>query len=166
MLTQLWKARLSGYEELTRVFSRTASEDDPVFGEYARQTDTLRAMVLDSNAAAQEKGVEAVSAFVQYGGRRAGGTREHVLPAVAEKCLGSMRTGTKKAALDLVLLYAENEDQNGCEGISVRCFADPDGPLAAPLVQAAQGRGGKRCRAPRAGHVRLYTNAVRLEHHK
>lgn len=46
-------------------------------------------------------------------------TREAVLPAVTEKCLGSTRAGTKKAALELVLLYAENEDVMGCEGLVV-----------------------------------------------
>ena len=117
LLTQLWKARLAGYEELARLFARTASEDDPVFAEYARRTDTLRAMALDANAAAQEKGLEALVAFVQNGGRVAGRTREAVLPAIAEKGLTSMRTGTRKHAHDLVLLYAAHEDVAGCEGL-------------------------------------------------
>ncbi|KAI3618428.1 hypothetical protein CBS9595_002791 [Malassezia furfur] len=111
------KARLAGYEELARLFSRTASEDDPVFAEYARRSETLRAMALDANAAAQEKGLEALVAFVQNGGRVAGRTREAVLPAIAEKGLPSMRTGTRKHAHDLVLLYAAHEDAAGCDGL-------------------------------------------------
>lgn len=39
------------------------------------------------------------------------------MPGLADKCLGSMRTGTRKAALELVLLYAENEKEPGCEGL-------------------------------------------------
>lgn len=39
------------------------------------------------------------------------------MPSVAEKCLGSMRTGTRNAARELVLLYAEKEDAKGCEGL-------------------------------------------------
>ncbi|WFD06209.1 hypothetical protein MVES1_001551 [Malassezia vespertilionis] len=115
-LQQLWKARVSAYEELARTFAQTAAENDPVIAEYVRQPDVLRAMVLDANAAAQEKGVEAVKAFVQYGGRAAGTTREAVLPALAEKCLGSMRTGTRNASLELLMLYIEKEDAEGCDG--------------------------------------------------
>ena len=43
-----------------------------MFRAYVTRPETLRGMVLDSNAAAQEKGVEAVKAFVQYGGQAAG----------------------------------------------------------------------------------------------
>lgn len=115
--SKIWKARLSAYEELARVFSHTSSDEDPVFDEYARQTDLLQGMALDANAAAQEKGVECLCAFVKYGGSRAGRTRMDVLPGIADKCLGSMRTGTRKAAQELVLLYAEQEDAKGCDGI-------------------------------------------------
>jgi len=115
--SKLWKARLSAYEELTRTFSHTSSDEDPIFGDYARQTDVLQGMSLDANAAAQEKGIECLCAFVRYGGTRAGRTRMDVLPGVADKCLGSMRTGTRKAAQELVLLYAEHEDVPGCDGI-------------------------------------------------
>lgn len=43
-------------------------------------------------------------------------TREAVVPAVVEKCLGSTRAGTKKAALELLCFYVENEDVMGSEG--------------------------------------------------
>ncbi|WFD19793.1 hypothetical protein MCAP1_002029 [Malassezia caprae] len=115
--SKLWKARLSAYEELTKSFSHTSSDEDPIFADYARQTDVLQGMALDANAAAQEKGVECLCAFVRYGGTRAGRTRMDVLPGVADKCLGSMRTGTRKAAQELVLLYAEQEDVMGCDGL-------------------------------------------------
>lgn len=74
-------------------------------------------MVADANMVAQEKGVLAVTEFVRYGGRAAGATRETALPAVVEKCLGSTRAGTKKGGLELILLYAENEDVMGSEGV-------------------------------------------------
>lgn len=115
--SKLWKARLSAYEELTRTFSHTSSDEDPIFADYARQTETLQGMALDANAAAQEKGVECLCAFVRYGGARAARTRMDVMPGVADKCLGSMRTGTRKAAQELVLLYAEQEDAKGCDGL-------------------------------------------------
>lgn len=44
-------------------------------------------------------------------------TRETVLPAAVEKCLGSTRAGTKKGVIELALLYAENEDIMGSEGV-------------------------------------------------
>lgn len=72
LASKLWKARLSAYEEMAKTFERTPSEDDPIFDEYARDADLLRDMALDSNAAAQEKGVEALCSFVRYGGIQAG----------------------------------------------------------------------------------------------
>ncbi|WFD30660.1 hypothetical protein MSPP1_001681 [Malassezia sp. CBS 17886] len=136
LVSKVWKVRLSAYEELAGALAATATEGDPLFDEYARQPDALRAMVLDANAAAQEKGVEAVLALVQHGGHKpATRTREAVLPAVAEKCLGSMRTGTRRAALDLVLQYVEMEDTPGSDG----ALTDLIAPLASkqPKVVAA-----------------------------
>lgn len=34
-------------------------------------------------------------------------TRENVVPALVEKCLGAMKAGTKQKATDIILLYAE-----------------------------------------------------------
>ncbi|WFD45308.1 hypothetical protein MPSI1_003990 [Malassezia psittaci] len=115
--SKVWKVRLAGYEELVRRFAQASDEHDPIFAEYARKAEKLRAMALDSNAAAQEKALEALVAFVSNGGYNAGQTREVVLPAVAEKALNSMRTGTRNAGFELVLLYAEKEDKQGCEDL-------------------------------------------------
>ncbi|PWN24656.1 ARM repeat-containing protein, partial [Jaminaea rosea] len=112
-----WKARVSAYEELSKSFSTSAYDTDPIFKPYVRNPDLVKAMVVDSNVVAQEKAVTAVCDFVRYGGKAAGGTRETVLPAVVEKCLGSTRGGTKKAAIELVSLYAEAEDVMGCSGL-------------------------------------------------
>jgi cytoskeleton-associated protein 5 len=76
-------------------------------------------MVTDSNAVAQEKGVDAVKKFVEFAGKEGGKTRATVMPAVVEKCLGSTRAGTKNAALELTLFYVEMEDVMGSEGIVV-----------------------------------------------
>ncbi|WFD35891.1 hypothetical protein MCUN1_002759 [Malassezia cuniculi] len=137
--SKLWKARVSAYEELASIFARTPSEDDPAFAPFTRDPERVRAMVLDSNAAAQEKGVEAVKAFVQYGGRMAGKTREAVLPGLADKCLGSMRTGTRNAAMELVLLYVAHEDVNGCDGpVSdlITAFSSKQPKVAAAALRA------------------------------
>ncbi|KAJ1039565.1 hypothetical protein NDA10_007546 [Ustilago hordei] len=113
--SKLWKARVSAYEDLSKAFPKTSSESDPIFRQYTRNPDILKAIVVDTNAVAQEKGVDAVRAFVEFGGQPAGKTREVVLPALVEKCLGSNRAGTKKNALGLISFYAEMEDVVGCE---------------------------------------------------
>lgn len=112
-----WKARVSGYEELSKAFEKSPSESAPIFKPYTRNPDLLKAMVTDSNAVAQEKALDTVKSFVQYGGRAAGATREVVIPPMIDKCIGAMRAGTKKSAFEIVELYAEMEDVLGCEGI-------------------------------------------------
>jgi len=68
----VWKARLSAYTELSSLFSRSSSEQDPIFKTYTRNPDLLKAMVLDANAVAQEKAAECLKAFVEFGGKAAG----------------------------------------------------------------------------------------------
>lgn len=69
---QIWKARLSAYTELSSLFSRSSSEQDPIFKTYTRNPDLLKSMVLDANAVAQEKATECLKAFVEFGGKAAG----------------------------------------------------------------------------------------------
>lgn len=71
-LFQNWKARVSAYEELSKSFAASAYDTDAIFKPYTRNASLLKAMVVDSNAVAQEKGVAAVCDFVRYGGREAG----------------------------------------------------------------------------------------------
>jgi cytoskeleton-associated protein 5 len=113
-----WKARVSAYESLVQTFQRTASESDPAFKHYINNPDTLKRMVTDSNAVAQEKGVECVVAFVKFAGESAASTREAVLPAIVDKCIGSSRNGTKLQSLELLLQYVEME--NTAAGAVVR----------------------------------------------
>lgn len=63
-----WKARLHGYEALPKLFSLTTSDSDPAFRPYLSDPGLLKKIVTDSNAVAQEKGVEAICALVQYSG--------------------------------------------------------------------------------------------------
>ena len=48
-----WKARLSGYEALTSLFQ---SLDDEKSGDFGKYAPLVKKLVVDSNAAAQEKG--------------------------------------------------------------------------------------------------------------
>ncbi len=150
LASKLWKARVSAYEDLTKAFPKTSSENDPIFRQYTRNPDILKSIVVDTNAVAQEKGVDAVRAFVEFGGQPAGKTREVVVPALVEKCLGSARAGTKKNALDLISFYAEMEDLVGCE------------PLLADLLE------GLKAKQPKvvAGCITAIKDLVRDFGHK
>lgn len=117
-----WKARVSGYETLIKTFQNTASDTDPAFKPYTNSPDTLKKIVTDANAVAQEKGVEAVVAFVKFAGETAARTREVVVPALVDKCLGSTRAGTRNQAIELALQYVEVE--NGGAGVMVRAALD------------------------------------------
>lgn len=112
-----WKARVSAYETLSQTFPKTASESDPVFKPYINNSDLLKKIATDSNAVAQEKGVECLVALVKYAGETAARTRDAVLPALVDKCFGSTRAGTKSQALELSLQYVEVE--NGGAGVVV-----------------------------------------------
>jgi cytoskeleton-associated protein 5 len=115
-----WKARVSGYESLNKAFQLTTSDADPTFKPYINNPDTLKKIVTDSNVAAQEKGVECVIAFVKFAGENAARTREAVVPALVDKCLGSTRAGTKNGAIELMLQYVEVE--NAGAGTVVRKY--------------------------------------------
>ncbi|KDQ20349.1 hypothetical protein BOTBODRAFT_153038 [Botryobasidium botryosum FD-172 SS1] len=110
-----WKARVHGYEALQKLFSTTTSEDDPAFRPYLNNSDLLKKIALDTNAVAQEKGVECLLFLVRFAGENAAKTREAVLPALVDKCYGSTRSGTKQKALELTLDYVEVE--NSGEGV-------------------------------------------------
>lgn len=112
-----WKARVSAYETLIKTFQTTASDSDPAFKPFLNNPDTLKKIVTDSNAVAQEKGVECVVNFVKFAGENAAQTRPVVVPALVDKCFGSARAGTKNQAVELVLQYVEVE--NGAAGVVV-----------------------------------------------
>ena len=111
-----WKARVSAYESLIKVFQNTASDTDPAFKPYVNN-DLVKRIAADANAVAQEKGVECLVALVKYAGETAAKTRDAVMPTLVDKCLGSSRAGTKSQALELTLQYVEVE--NGAAGVVV-----------------------------------------------
>lgn len=59
---QLWKARLNGYEEAAKLFNKIDDEKSP---EWSKFLGLIKKFVIDSNAVAQEKGLEATLAFVE-----------------------------------------------------------------------------------------------------
>ena len=113
-----WKARVNGYESLAKTFENTASDTDPAFKPYINNLDILKKFATDSNAVAQEKGVECLVALVKFAGETAVKTRDGIVPALVDKCLGSTRAGTKNQALERILQYVEID--NGGVGVVVR----------------------------------------------
>ena len=113
-----WKARVSAYESLIKIFQTTSSDTDPSFKPYINNADLLRKIATDSNAVAQEKGIESLVALVKFSGETAARTREIVVPALVDKCLGSTRAGTRNQTVELILQYVEV--QNGGAGVVVR----------------------------------------------
>jgi hypothetical protein len=113
-----WKARVSAYESLIKTFQATASDTDPAFKPYLRDHDLLKKIAADTNAVAQEKGVECLIALVKFAGETAAKTRESVMPILVDKCFGSSRAGTRNNAVELALQYVEVE--NGGAGVVVR----------------------------------------------
>lgn len=59
---------------------------------------------------AQEKGVECLVSLVKFAGETVTKTRDAVVPALVDKCLGSSRAGTKNQAIELILQYVEVEN--------------------------------------------------------
>jgi len=112
-----WKARVNAYESLIKTFQNTASDTDPAFKPYINNPDLLKKIATDANAVAQEKGVECLVALVKFAGETSARTREAVVPALVDKCLGSARAGTKTQSLELILQYAEVE--NSAAGVVV-----------------------------------------------
>ncbi|KAF8212269.1 microtubule associated protein [Mycena galopus ATCC 62051] len=110
-----WKARVSAYETLVKTFQATGSDTDPAFRPYINNPDLLKKIATDSNAVAQEKGVECLVTLVKYAGESAAKTRDTVVPALVDKCFGSTRAGTKTQAIELALQYVEVE--NGGTGV-------------------------------------------------
>lgn len=60
--TQAWKARVTGYEELIKLFNLQTDEKSPEFSKYL---GLVKKFVVDSNVVAQEKGLEATLIFVE-----------------------------------------------------------------------------------------------------
>uniref|UniRef100_A0A6M2DFG6 Putative microtubule-associated protein n=1 Tax=Xenopsylla cheopis TaxID=163159 RepID=A0A6M2DFG6_XENCH len=105
---KLWKARVDGYEEATKIFRLM---DDEKSREWMKYLGMLKKFVSDSHALAQEKGLEASLAFVENSSF-AGRTVEDVMTAVVAKCIAAAKARTKELAQQLALAYIEIEKQD------------------------------------------------------
>ncbi|KAK9457468.1 armadillo-type protein [Dipodascopsis uninucleata] len=105
---KIWKVRLAAYEEMTKQFSVSGSESDPCFRPFLSDPALFKKIVTDSNVAAQEAGINALTAFIRYGGTNAcQKLRGTIVTPLAEKGLASMRAGTKQKTVEALLYFIE-----------------------------------------------------------
>lgn len=102
---KLWKARVDGYEEAAKIFRELDDEKSPEWSKYA---GLIKKMVVDSNALAQEKGLEAALIFVENSSL-AGRTVGDVMSGIVQKCIAAPKTKTKELAVQVTLMYVEIE---------------------------------------------------------
>ncbi|KAL7034397.1 hypothetical protein ACKWTF_007947 [Chironomus riparius] len=102
---KLWKARVDGYEEAAKIFRTIDDEKGP---EWNKFMGLVKKFVIDSNALAQEKGLEATLVFVENCGN-AGRTVGEVISGIVTKCLGAPKMKTKDLGMQIALMYIEIE---------------------------------------------------------
>lgn len=104
---KLWKARLHGYSEASKLFDEEEDEKAPIFNQFV---GLVSKFVGDTNAAAQEKGLEAVFYFVQNAAV-ASKTVKDVMSVIVAKCIAAPKAKTKDWAVQIALMYIEIEKQ-------------------------------------------------------
>lgn len=102
---KLWKARVHGYEELTKLFRQIDDEKSP---EFAKYLGLVKKFVVDSNVMGQEKGLEATLAFVENYAN-ADRTVGEVMAGIVTKCISAPKAKTRDLAVQIVLMYIEIE---------------------------------------------------------
>ncbi|KAG7191094.1 hypothetical protein KM043_007130 [Ampulex compressa] len=104
-LHKSWKARLHGYEECVKTFRCMDDEKSP---EWNKFLGFIKKFVVDSNAVAQEKGLEAALAFVENAAV-AVKTVGEVMVGIVTKCIAAPKAKTKELAVQITLMYIEIE---------------------------------------------------------
>lgn len=96
---------MHGYEECVKTFQCMDDEKSPEWNKYV---GFIKKFVLDSNAAAQEKGLEATLAFVENASV-AGKIVGEVMSGIVSKCIAAPKAKTKDLAVQITLMYIEIE---------------------------------------------------------
>ncbi|KAK0183474.1 hypothetical protein PV327_001512 [Microctonus hyperodae] len=100
-----WKARVHGYEECKKKFGCIDDEKSP---EWNKFLGLIKKFVIDSNAPAQEKGLEAALTFIENAAC-AGKTAGEVMNGIVNKCVAAPKIRTKDLAVQISLMYIEIE---------------------------------------------------------
>ncbi|KAJ8728671.1 hypothetical protein PYW07_006367 [Mythimna separata] len=129
---KLWKARVAGYEEAIKLFNQIDDEKSPEWNKYF---GLIKKFVTDSNAVAQEKGLEAALVFVENCGH-AGKTTGEVMSGIVAKCIAAPRTKTKDLALQVTLMYIEIEKHEIVEEELIKGMEQKNPKVVAACVSA------------------------------
>ncbi|XP_026736168.1 protein mini spindles isoform X2 [Trichoplusia ni] len=129
---KLWKARVAGYEEAIKLFNQIDDEKSPEWNKYL---GLIKKFVTDSNAVAQEKGLEAALVFVENCGH-AGKTTGEVMSGIVAKCIAAPKTKTKDLALQVTLMYIEIEKHETVEEELIKGMEQKNPKVVAACVAA------------------------------
>ncbi|XP_047538728.1 protein mini spindles isoform X1 [Vanessa atalanta] len=129
---KLWKARVAGYEEAIKLFNQIDDEKAP---EWNKFLGLIKKFVTDSNAVAQEKGLEAALVFVENCGH-AGKTTGEVMSGIVAKCIAAPKTKTKDLALQVTLMYIEIEKHEVVEEELLKGMEQKNPKVVAACVSA------------------------------
>lgn len=106
-----WKARLSAYEEIGKIF-RTRESSDPHFIQFS-SPEVLKRMVCDANVVSHEAACSSLVAFLQNCDSKEGvRCSKGLVDALVERGIGSNRSGTKAKALEALELFIELESRS------------------------------------------------------
>ncbi|CAB3384794.1 Hypothetical predicted protein [Cloeon dipterum] len=128
-----WKARVHGYEEAAKLFRQIPDEKAPEWNKYL---GIMKKFAADSNAAAQEKGLEALLAYVENAGP-AGRTVGEVMSNIVSKCLGAPKAKTKELAQQVALMYIEIEKQDAVMDELIKGFEQKNPKVVAACINTA-----------------------------
>jgi len=141
---KVWKVRKQAYEDAAKQFEATGDEYDPVFREFVSDSGLWKGAAADSNVAAQQEGLNALCAFLKFGGREgAVRARQHAVTPIIEKGLTSTRAATKASALEALLLFVE---------------LDVPGPVIEDILPALSNKQPKVIAASLAALTQIYHN--------
>ncbi|GCC27644.1 hypothetical protein chiPu_0006070 [Chiloscyllium punctatum] len=102
---KVWKARLNGYEEATKLFQKIQDEKSP---EWSKYLGLIKKFVTDSNAVAQLKGLEAALVYIENA-HVAGRTTGEVASGVVNKVFNQPKARAKELGVEICLMYIEIE---------------------------------------------------------
>uniref|UniRef100_W4VRR1 Putative microtubule-associated protein n=1 Tax=Corethrella appendiculata TaxID=1370023 RepID=W4VRR1_9DIPT len=102
---KLWKARVDGYDEAAKIFRSINDEKSP---EWNKFQGLIKKFVVDSNAVAQEKGLDAALIFVENCGN-AGKTVGDIIAGIVAKSIAAPKAKTKDLSVQIALMCIEIE---------------------------------------------------------
>ncbi|KAI4258688.1 MAG: hypothetical protein LQ352_001114 [Teloschistes flavicans] len=132
-----WKVRKEGYEDAAKTFGATPDESDPAFRPFLLDSGLWKGAVADSNVAAQQEGINALCAFLRYGGVQACvKSRNVTIAPLVEKGLSSTRAATKQSALEALLLYIELDKSDPIITDLLQCLDNKQPKIIAATLAA------------------------------